>query len=49
MDYMMVTYARDDVPGFNEVGAVCEEDIKIIFRTGGVVNYLTSACVVEYV
>ena len=22
----MVPYARDDVPGFNEVGAVCEED-----------------------
>ena len=25
---MMVTYARDNVPGFNEVKPVCEEDIK---------------------
>lgn len=38
---MMVTSDRDDVPGFNEVAAFCEEDIKSIFPMGRFVNYLT--------
>ena len=37
----MVTHGRDDVPGFNEVAAVFEEDIKSIFPSGRFVNYLT--------
>ena len=45
MDYMMVTYARDDVPGFNKVAAVCEKDIKSIFPTVSLVNYSTQAWV----
>ena len=42
---MMVTYARDDVPGFNEVKPVCQEDIKAIFPTVRFVAYLTWASV----